>query len=279
MAFIAAAATIVGTAYSIYASMRQQGLAEQAAELQERLARRQVELEAQMLEYQAWSERRASEFSAMGLDAQASASLAGAAIQRRNALLAEGDAEAALEVAAFNAAMTEFDADASDQALVHQLGRHRRDLHRLLGAQRAGYARAGVVVGSGTPLVVMGETAAEAAIDAEAMIAAGVTRSTRFRMEGALALYEGEVISQRFQGQASIGRMLAAQLENAGMTQQEMAAFQRETGADIEERLRDMAERIRRSFDDALGNATASANISGVTGAAQSSLGQGDSFA
>ena len=102
---------------------------------------------------------------------------------------------AAERAAHFNAAIDEQNAAAARAATNWAIARHRYDVRRLLGAQRARYAISGVRL-EGTPLLVMQETAAQAELDEIAMRYQGRLREAGFMNQAAMSRFEGKARSQ-----------------------------------------------------------------------------------
>ncbi len=98
----------------------------------------------------------------------------------------------------YNARISESDALAATQKAEYDADLQQRDVRRLLGEQRTRYAKAGVDISSGSPLLIMAATAAE-----------GQEEKNRI-------LYEGAVESTRFKNQANMQRYYAKQAKRAG---------------------------------------------------------------
>jgi hypothetical protein len=82
------------------------------------------------------------------------------------------------------------DAKEATQVAAYDEAQSRDRAKRLLGAQRAAYAKAGVDM-SGTPLDVTADTAAQQEIDALAIRWGGQQRAAGFRAQGQQSLIEG----------------------------------------------------------------------------------------
>jgi len=76
------------------------------------------------------------------------------------------ESKTAAEMAAYNAAVSRQAAETTAKAGEIELYRARKKAAAVLGAQRAGYAKAGVRTNFGTPLEVMAESAGELELDA-----------------------------------------------------------------------------------------------------------------
>jgi len=100
-------------------------------------------------------------------------------------------AEANAKISRYDAEVAESNALAEHTATVAQFKKHYYDVNKLLATQRASFAKAGVSVGTGTPLSVFGDTARRAYED------------------GQTVLHEGENAVERFKSQAKRFRMLA----------------------------------------------------------------------
>jgi hypothetical protein len=100
-------------------------------------------------------------------------------------------AEANSKISRYDAEVAENNALAEHAATVAQFKKHYYDTNRLLASQRASFAKAGVSVGTGTPVNVFGDTARRAYED------------------GQTILHEGQNAVERFKSQAKRFRMLA----------------------------------------------------------------------
>ena len=111
---------------------------------------------------------------------------------------------AAQQAAQFNAAVARQQAEIERQRGALEEERERRRNRAILGAQRAGFSRAGVAL-EGTPLLVQEETAAEAELDA---------LTVRFGGQLGTARELARARAERFGGRAA----LSAGLFRAGST-------------------------------------------------------------
>lgn len=103
------------------------------------------------------------------------AGLAGmSAIQQGNAAAAENE---------FNANVSSQDAQIADMDAEFAAGRFREDTARLLGAQAAATGKNGLAA-SGSPMLIMAETAADAEIDALNIRRRGAVEAGRLRTQG-----------------------------------------------------------------------------------------------
>lgn len=101
------------------------------------------------------------------------------------------------KMAKYNAAVAMREAAAAKEAAAYEEKQQRRQTEKLLSKQRAAYAKAGVQF-TGSPLLVMEETAAEAELDALA-----IRRG-------------GEIAAGRAISQAALDRMRGKQFRRAG---------------------------------------------------------------
>ena len=108
----------------------------------------------------------------------------------------QGAAES--EAYKYNARITEGEAAAVKEKAEYDVALHEKDVRRLIGEQRARYAKAGVDISSGSPLFIMAATAAEG------------------KEEEELIMYEGDVESTRLRNQARMQRYYAKQAKRAG---------------------------------------------------------------
>jgi len=92
--------------------------------------------------------------------------------------------------ARYNAQVAENNAQAARQAAAFEADAERRRQIRLFGAQRAAYGKAGVTM-EGTPLDVVGDTAAEAELDLLAIRYQGELGYNRGQSEASLQRYAG----------------------------------------------------------------------------------------
>lgn len=94
------------------------------------------------------------------------------------------------QAAKYNAQVAQNNADAATQAANFETEAERRRQMRLFGAQRAAYGKAGVTM-EGTPLDVVGDTAAEGELDALAILYQGQLGYNRGQSEASLQRYAG----------------------------------------------------------------------------------------
>lgn len=103
-----------------------------------------------------------------------------------------GQGQAAAKTARYNAAVAENEATAARNMAAFEENRHRRATARLLSSQRAAFGASGVESGSGTPLAVLGESAEQAELDALAIRRAGTVQEAKLRSQAAAdRLYAG----------------------------------------------------------------------------------------
>jgi len=118
-------------------------------------------------------------------------------------------AEQNRQISLRDAGVAEKDAMALEVSAGLALRSHLKSAERLVSYQRAKFAKAGVAVGTGTPLEVVAQTAGELAFDAEVLRYEGQTRADRARS-----------LAQRYRMLADAGlRDAAAQaalIEDAG---------------------------------------------------------------
>lgn len=130
-----------------------------------------------------------------GAELAVAASLAGTAV---SAVGAVQQGKAAKASADYNAAVAHNQAIAARQKAEFDAERERERVQRLLGAQRAGFAKGGVEI-EGTPLLVMEDAAEQGELDVQAI------------------LYGGDIQSDNYQAEAGLRRMEGAQAKKAGM--------------------------------------------------------------
>ena len=106
----------------------------------------------------------------------------------------------------YNARVLEQYAVAARQSAAFEEARQRREARRLKAAQRAGYAKAGVVITEGSPLTVLTETAAEAELDALAIRYAGEVQARGYEAEAAISRWEGK--QQKRAARLGVGRTI-----------------------------------------------------------------------
>ena len=112
----------------------------------------------------------------------------------------------------YNARVLEGHAEAARQSAAFEEVKQRREARRLKAAQRARYAKGGVVMTEGTPLRVLTETAAEAELDALAIRYAGEVKAKGYEAQAHISEMEADV--SRWEGKQ---RKRAARL-GAGRT-------------------------------------------------------------
>lgn len=126
------------------------------------------------------------------------ATVAGAAV---SAIGAIQSGKAQQKAAEYNAQVAEQAALAARQKAAYDEAAHRRELARMLSAQRAAYGASGVDVSVGTPLLVMADTVQEGELDALAI------------------RYGGEVGASRQLSAAQLSRMTGKQARTASYYQ------------------------------------------------------------
>jgi hypothetical protein len=104
----------------------------------------------------------------------------------------QAQAEASARLYEYNAAVARQNAEVARQAAAQEEGEYRKRTRALMGSQIAQFGRAGVTM-EGTPLEVLGETAAEAELNAQ-----------RLR-------YRGELEAWKYLSSANISSAQAAQ--------------------------------------------------------------------
>lgn len=97
----------------------------------------------------------------------------------------------AMQAASFNAKMAEQEAEAARQQAALEAGRVRETGRKILGAQRAATAKAGLEVGEGSPLLIMLETVRQSEEDAMLTRYKGDVRATSLRAEARAQRAEG----------------------------------------------------------------------------------------
>ena len=119
---------------------------------------------------------------------KAIATLVGAAV---SAVGAVSQGAAAKKQASFNARQAELEAQRRDQIARAEAGAFRKQQSKLLARQRALLGASGLDPGSGTPLLVAGETAGEVELQARRILAGGQAEATRLRNQATLERVSG----------------------------------------------------------------------------------------
>jgi hypothetical protein len=101
----------------------------------------------------------------------------------------------------YNQRVAERDAEAAEAKAAYDANIHRDRVRRLISTQRALYGKSGVEL-TGSPLLVLEDTAAQGELDALAIRHGGSTSAARSRSEGRLAAMEGRAGAIRGAGQA-----------------------------------------------------------------------------
>jgi hypothetical protein len=122
-----------------------------------------------------------------GVEVLAAAAVASAAVSAAGAI-SSGQAQS--KMASYNAAVAERDAQAARQQAAFEESRQRQARDALLGKQRAAFAASGVTP-EGSPLLVAAETATQAEIDAEAIRYSGSVAEARANSQAALDRMQG----------------------------------------------------------------------------------------
>jgi len=96
----------------------------------------------------------------------------------------------------FNAAIAEQDAAAERKKADYEEGQARLRLRQLIGTQRTLYAKAGVDLSSGSPLMVLADTAARGEEDLQMIKYGGDVAVAQQRNQASLARFYGKQTSQ-----------------------------------------------------------------------------------
>ncbi len=119
--------------------------------------------------------------------------------QYRSGQAAEAVGEQNQQIAEYNAKVAESDAAASKEKAAYDEEQTRRKYASIIGQQRAAYAKAGVDIAEGSPLLVMSQQAEDAERDALAIRYGGaveqaqnLNRANVYRAQGAQAYYQGQ---------------------------------------------------------------------------------------
>jgi hypothetical protein len=117
-----------------------------------------------------------------------------------SAIGAMQSAQAQQDVANYNAKVADNNAVAESERAGYEAGMIEDEKRRVLAAQRAAGASAGVEIKSGTPLAVMGDSAKAGELDVLARLYGGQAAATayrndanRFRAEGKAAMQAGKI--------------------------------------------------------------------------------------
>jgi hypothetical protein len=97
--------------------------------------------------------------------------------------------------------------------------RHREKSKRTIATQRTLFGKAGVVSETGTPLLVMADTAAEAELDAISIRLAGSAEEARIVAEGAGFEQQSQLAKMRGSAAKTVGRIGAGSALLSGITQ------------------------------------------------------------
>ena len=125
-----------------------------------------------------------------------------------NALIAKRNADLALKRQELQQIQTDI-----------QEKRHREKTARTIATQRTLYGKAGVVSETGTPLLVMGDTAADAELDALSIRLAGSAEESRIIAEGAGFGQESQLAKMRGQAAKTAGNLGAGKALLSGLSQ------------------------------------------------------------
>ena len=117
------------------------------------------------------------------------AALAGAAVSAYGAIQ---QGEAAAATGKYNARVAQQQADAARQAAAANAETKRRELDRVLGAQRARYGASGVIGSEGSPLLVMMQSEEEAALDVARVRYGGTAQAYGLEAEARLSRFQGK---------------------------------------------------------------------------------------
>ena len=94
-------------------------------------------------------------------------------------------------IAEYNAAVAENNAKAASEKAAFEASQRTREKRRLLSRQAALYGKAGVVTTEGSPLLVMAQTALEEELQVAAIRYGGKVQAQRYRSEAELSRYRG----------------------------------------------------------------------------------------
>lgn len=106
----------------------------------------------------------------------------------------------------FNARQAELEAQRAKEVAAFEEQRSREASRRFAGAQRASYARQGIELGEGSPLLALTETAEQAELDGLAIRYAGNAKAARSLAEASLQRFQGKqaVKASYFQAGATV---------------------------------------------------------------------------
>lgn len=141
----------------------------------------------------------------LAAEANAITAESNALIADNNALIMDFNAEQITKDTARNV-------DIIEQRLAFRLSQKNRQTDRILGAQRALYAKAGVELTSGTPAVVMDETAKLEALDAWAIKYAGLIERQDVQISGLIGAGNARIKAGDFRVRSALERSRASML-------------------------------------------------------------------
>lgn len=111
--------------------------------------------------------------------------------QQGQAAAAEG--RTARKLSEYNARVSEMQAQEAQNKALYEANLHRRRTRALIGAQRAGLAKAGLMLDTGSPLSILQETAANAETDAQMILREGIINRQSFESQAFLDRIQGRV--------------------------------------------------------------------------------------
>ena len=121
--------------------------------------------------------------------------------------------QAASQAARYNARVAEQQAESARQAAGADAETRRRQLDRVLGAQRARYGASGVIPSEGSPLLVMMESEEEAALDVARVRHGGAAAAYGLGLEASIQRRQGQ--QARRQGYLSSTSAILTGVSNA----------------------------------------------------------------
>lgn len=104
--------------------------------------------------------------------------------------IAQGNAASA--VGEYNAQVAQNNATAERQRAAYEAGMTRDRVRRVMGAQKAAFASSGLDIQSGTPLAVFGDTAKQGELDVLARLYGGEAAATAYQNDAARMRAEGK---------------------------------------------------------------------------------------
>lgn len=241
---------LVGTGLNFFGNIMGSSSRASQYEAQQQVYRQQLALQARGLDFEAFGFERSGTLQAESYFEQARGAIASANVALANAAMQEREAKVALSIGEYNNQIATINAEQTEDAMDRALVAFDRNADRFVGAQVAGYAAAGVDVGSGSPVQVVADTTDDLLLQRESISAQGINQIMSYKLQGGMALYQGQTLAERARNQAGIDRMLAGEYMRSSTALNRIGRVALDSAQEGAEYLRGSADIMRQMAGD-----------------------------